>query len=85
MFSSPLLAHVWSDVPRLNVSLKQAILDHAQKHPGEERTNLGGWHSETAALEFCGKAGEELIGHMRTMTEEATLASTRNSHVRASH
>jgi uncharacterized protein (TIGR02466 family) len=73
LFASPLLAHVWSDGAALNAQLKGSILEHARRHPGKELTNVGGWHSETGRLEFCGSAGERLIDHMREMTEEATL------------
>ena len=73
LFASPLLSHVWSDGPELNVQLRELILDHARRHPGEELTNVGGWHSNTGSLEFCGSAGQRLIQHMRDMTEEATL------------
>jgi uncharacterized protein (TIGR02466 family) len=73
LFPSPILSHVWSDGPELNAELRERILEHARRHPGKELTNIGGWHSETGALEFCGTAGERLIRHMREMTEEATL------------
>jgi uncharacterized protein (TIGR02466 family) len=73
LFASPLLAHVWSDGPELNAQLRERILEHARRHPGEELTNVGGWHSQPGGLEFCGSAGERLIRHMRDMTEEATL------------
>jgi uncharacterized protein (TIGR02466 family) len=72
-FSSPLLEHLWPDGPELNVPLRKNILEQARLHPGQERTNIGGWHSETGRLEFCGAAGERLIRHMREMTKEATL------------
>ena len=69
---------MWADGPELNAQLKDSILEHARRNPGKELTNVGGWHSETGRLEFCGRAGERLIGHMRDMTEEATFASTPN-------
>jgi uncharacterized protein (TIGR02466 family) len=72
LFATPVLEHVWADRAELNVQLRENILEHARQHPGNERTNVGGWHSETGALEFCGQAGERLIRHMRDMTEEAT-------------
>lgn len=71
-FASPLLEHMWADGPELNVQLRESILEHARRHPGKELTNVGGWHSETGRLEFCGSAGERLIRHMREMTQEAT-------------
>jgi uncharacterized protein (TIGR02466 family) len=72
-FSTPLLEHVWSDGPELNTQLRASILDHAQEHPGRSLTNAGGWHSATGLLEFCGNAGQRLIGHMQAMTQEATM------------
>lgn len=73
LFASPLLAHVWADGAELNAQLKESILEHARRNPGRDLTNVGGWHSETGRLEFCGRAGERLIAHMREMIEEATL------------
>lgn len=72
LFATPLLEHVWTDGAALNVQLRESILEHARRHPGEERTNVGGWHSEAGGLEFCGNAGRRVISHMREMTEEAT-------------
>jgi uncharacterized protein (TIGR02466 family) len=72
LFVTPVLEHVWTDGTELNAYLRESILAHAGRHPGNARTNVGGWHSETGALEFCGKAGERLIRHMRDMIEEAT-------------
>jgi uncharacterized protein (TIGR02466 family) len=72
LFASPLLAHVWSDGEELNAQLRDRILEHARRHPGKALTNIGGWHSETGILEFCGSAGERLVRHMHEMTEEAT-------------
>ena len=73
LFASPLLAHVWADNVEFNEQLKEGILEHARRPAGKALTNVGGWHSETGRLEFCGSAGERLIAHMREMTEEATL------------
>jgi uncharacterized protein (TIGR02466 family) len=72
LFGSPLLEHFWADGAELNAQLRQGILEHSLRHPGDERTNLGGWHSEVGGLEFCGSAGKQLIHYMHLMTEEAT-------------
>jgi uncharacterized protein (TIGR02466 family) len=72
LFATPVLEHVWTDGAELNEQLRQRILEHAGRHPGTEQTNVGGWHSETGVLDFCGTAGERLIKHIREMTEEAT-------------
>ena len=72
LFATPLLEHVWSDGLALNTALRDAILAQASRDVGKTRTNLGGWHSEPGTLDFCGPAGERLIGYMRAMTQEAT-------------
>ena len=71
-FATPVLEHVWADATALNVALRERILEQARRHPGEQLSNLGGWHSATGLLEFCGSAVEQLVSHMRDMTREAT-------------
>ena len=73
LFASPFLEHRWADGAELNSQLRQSILEHARRHEGERLTNIGGWHSETGVLGFCGEAGQRLIGHMHDMVQEATL------------
>ena len=73
LFATPVLEHLWAESSELNAQLRESILRHAGEHPGKEQTNVGGWHSDTGALEFCGSAGATLIRRMRDMTEEATL------------
>jgi uncharacterized protein (TIGR02466 family) len=72
LFATPLLTHKWSDGAELNPLLRDAILEHERQHPGQEATNVGGWHSERGTLKFCGKAGERLVKHMHEMVGEAT-------------
>jgi hypothetical protein len=72
LFASPLLEHVWSDGPALNVELRDSILRHAERHSGMEQTNIGGWHSVPGTLDFCRASGARLIQWIGAMTEEAT-------------
>ncbi|HEX3862891.1 MAG TPA: TIGR02466 family protein [Stellaceae bacterium] len=72
LFASPLLEHLWADAAELNPLLRDSILEYARQHPGRDRTNVGGWHSQPGTLEFCGDAGQRLVRHMRDMIEEAT-------------
>ena len=72
LFATPLLVHVWSDAAELNAQLRERILAHERESQGEQKTNIGGWHSETGQLEFCGEAGRRLIRHMYEMGDEAT-------------
>jgi len=72
IFATPLLVHRWSDGAEINRELVPSILAHERDNPGERKTNIGGWHSQTGQLEFCGDAGRRLIRHMYEMTDEAT-------------
>jgi uncharacterized protein (TIGR02466 family) len=72
LFASPVMSFYWAEGAALNPALRDAILAHEQRNPGAALTNIGGWHSETGLLEFCGEAGKRLIAHMHAMTAEAT-------------
>jgi uncharacterized protein (TIGR02466 family) len=72
IFGSPLMAHRWADAEALNTALRAAIAQHEGADSGEAKTNVGGWHSASGQLEFCGEAGQTLIAHMREMADEAT-------------
>jgi uncharacterized protein (TIGR02466 family) len=72
LFTSPLLSHVLSDAAELNEELIERILAHEKNSAGQTNTNVGGWHSETGRLEFCGPAGRRLVRHMFDMANEAT-------------
>jgi uncharacterized protein (TIGR02466 family) len=72
LFATPLLSHIWADGAELNPALRDHILEHARRHSGYQRTNVGGWHSEPGMLEFCGGVGRQLIGHIHAMVDEAT-------------
>jgi uncharacterized protein (TIGR02466 family) len=72
IFPTPLLQHVWDDGAELNAMLRQSILAQESASRGVQKSNEGGWHSETGQLEFCGEAGRRLVGHMYDLAEEAT-------------
>jgi uncharacterized protein (TIGR02466 family) len=72
LFPIPFMVHVWPDGPELNEELRPRILEHAARAAGVQRSNAGGWHSETGRLEFCGDAGQKLVRHMHEMADEAT-------------
>ncbi len=72
IFGSPLMAHHWPNAESLNEALRVSILEHEGSESGEAKTNVGGWHSASGQLEFCGVAGRTLIAHMLEMADEAT-------------
>ncbi len=72
LFPIPFMLHVWQDANEYNRELRQRIFAQAKLDDGEERSNIGGWHSETGNLDFLGDAGQRLIRHMYEMANEAT-------------
>ena len=72
LFGSPVLDHHWPESTGLNGQLREAILVHERASPGAALTNVGGWHSETGTLGFCGQAGKALVQRIMAMTNEAT-------------
>ena len=72
IFTTPLMSHVWVDGPDLNPLLTERILQQERDAPGLDKTNVGGWHSETGQLAFCADAGRRLIRHIYGMADEAT-------------
>ncbi len=72
LFPTPFMAFVWPDGAELNHELQSRILTHAAQTPGASKTNVGGWHSESGQLDFCGAAGRRLVRHMYEMADEAT-------------
>src|SRR5258706_239053 len=72
LFGTPTIHHNWRDASAVNPELRARILAHEQAHPGDSRSNYGGWHSEGGDLEFFGEAGRPLIGYTQEVIEEAT-------------
>src|SRR5215472_9158733 len=72
LFGTPVLSHYRAENSELNAQLRESILQHERWHSGTTQTNVGGWHSTPAMLEFCGDAGKRLINQMQVMIEEAT-------------
>jgi uncharacterized protein (TIGR02466 family) len=72
LFGSPLVARVWKESDLLNDSLRDRIFAEELAATGLNKTNSGGWHSDTGQLEFCGDAGRQLIRRIYEMADEAT-------------
>lgn len=75
LFAAPFMSYLWPDSDDLNKELRQKILAHERENPnrGQSKSNIGGWHSETGPLPFCGAAGRTLIERSAAMVNGATL------------
>jgi uncharacterized protein (TIGR02466 family) len=72
LFPVPFIRHVWSGNAQVNNDLRLKILAHSRQSRGEQKSNTGGWHSETGQLEFLEEAREPLVRQMFDLIEEAT-------------
>jgi uncharacterized protein (TIGR02466 family) len=74
LFASPFISYRWPDSDELNKELRQRVLAHERDNPGrsQSKSNVGGWHSETGQLEFCGAAGKTLLHRATELANEAT-------------
>lgn len=72
LFPAPFMAFVWPDGAELNEELRPRILEAASRSAGTQKSNSGGWRSDSGQLEFCGDAGQRLVRRMYEMADEAT-------------
>ncbi len=45
-FGTPIVAYPWPDSEKLNAHLKALILEKEKSCPGDDCSNVGGWHSQ---------------------------------------
>lgn len=60
LFATPLIIDPIEGAEQLNAELEALILARRQSHPGIKRSNLVGWHSDTAFLLWGGEAAKRL-------------------------
>jgi uncharacterized protein (TIGR02466 family) len=71
VFATPLIT-VKFDNPEINRQLEETILRKRSEDPGIQRSNKGGWHSNTDFPDWGGKAGQWL-------TNQIILLANRNT------
>lgn len=60
IFPTPVLKASPPDAQALNEVLLAAIRSQQEQHPGVDRSNIGGWHSDTDMTAWGGDAAREL-------------------------
>lgn len=60
LFPTPILKVSVDDHERLNTALLNSIAGERTRSPGINRSNLGGWHSDTNMAQWGGPAAQEL-------------------------
>ena len=60
LFATPILTASPPNAGELNRALLDVIAAQREKHPGIDRSNLGGWHSDTDMANWGGEAAREL-------------------------
>jgi uncharacterized protein (TIGR02466 family) len=74
----------WAEAAELNGPLRDFILTHESDDRGIRKSNLGGWHSKTGKLEFCGDIGRRLVQHILAVAGEATQRFLAEEHQKKS-
>ena len=52
IFATPIVHHRLADAAAINAVLKDAILAEEKLHPGVQKSNVGGWHSDDGVLDW---------------------------------
>lgn len=65
--ASPIFTHVWPDCADLNAELRRVVLERMATSPGLNKSNCGGWHSETNLQLWEDPAIATLLERMHTM------------------
>lgn len=72
LFTTPIVERVWADVDQLNSDLREVILTKERESTGENRSNVGGWHSVGDFDQWGGAPGQELIRRIGELVNTAT-------------
>jgi len=72
LFSTPLLTDTLNSAEGLRVLREAVLAEKARDTKGIAVSNIGGWHSNTAMLDWGGEAARALAYKAMTMADEAT-------------
>ncbi|WP_373489551.1 TIGR02466 family protein [Blastomonas sp.] len=72
LFATPLIRHRMPNAAALNAALAQAICERRSGDTGIQRSNAGGWHSDTRLFEWAGEASHELARAVITLADAHT-------------
>jgi len=72
LFVVPFASCVWNDCAELNAAVLGRVFAHEKVYRGDNRSNVGGWRSETGQLEFLGEPGRELLVRLQAAAHEAS-------------
>lgn len=77
LFSTPLMRVICPDSEATNRGLKQLVLDKESTEPGQERSNVGGWHSLPDLLLWQAPEIETLKGWITAAVKQVTQITSR--------
>jgi uncharacterized protein (TIGR02466 family) len=70
IFATPISNYLWPNSDGLNAALAAAILERERAHPGIDRSNVGGWHSDTDLFEWGPDCFKELRARLLSYITE---------------
>lgn len=72
LFETPLIIEQIPDAEALNANLKALILDRRAGDPGVQKSNWGGWQSDTRMLAWGGEAARRLAEQFLGLCNQVT-------------
>src|SRR5437867_4342343 len=78
LFPIPLLSYKWPDGEALGLQLTDVILRRMKQSSGVQRTNKGGWHSESDFQDWPDPCVRELNSRILAFTKEMVRRTTRS-------
>ncbi len=76
-FATPIAVVRLPGAGALNAALRETVLAKEDQSPGVHHSNLGGWQSSWDFVEWCGEAGQTVLGAARALATK--LTSDRNA------
>jgi len=73
LFATPVLVEEVRE-PDLAKELEEVILARRAEHPGLQRSNVGGWHSDDGFLQWGGEPARRLLDKVFELANSATVA-----------
>lgn len=80
-YATPILRRLCDGAGPVNAGLKAAILERAEAPAGENKSNVGGWHSDTDLFNWPVPEVHQLLGWVGKATKSMMAATTRVSEV----
>jgi len=74
-FCTPLVAGLIDNAESFNAELERKVLDYRQQDPGQQKSNVGGWHSKPDLFQKLGEPYAGTLGRMFLQLIQSAMQS----------